>query len=217
MELEILLKMILAAVLGGVIGIQRQLSYKEAGLMANMLISLSCALMTTLAIYISGNSKPQAFAHSATIGHIFSALGLLGAGIIVKERLIIRGIGGAITILISGSIGIAVGSGFYLSAFMITIFILIGYLLLKRISPLLEQQGKTHTYVIATEENASTIIEIKKIIIDLGIHHINSSLRKSQDGYEIDIIVSTSQNKNKVLIDRMMQIPTVKEISSETL
>lgn len=217
MEFDIILKMLLAAVLGGIIGLERELSHKEGGLKVNILIAISSALLTVLSIKLTGDMQTQNAAASPMTGHIISALGLIGAAIIIKERFALQGIGTAAIIWSVGAIGIAVGSGYYLTAFAVTIFIIIGLTLLKRVSPLLEKQGKVYAYVISTEENATIIIEIKKIIMDLGIHHINSRLRKTREGYEIEFAVATSQTKNKAFIERVMQIPDVKEIISENL
>jgi putative Mg2+ transporter-C (MgtC) family protein len=217
MELEIILKMVLAAVLGGIIGLERELSHKEAGLRVHILIAMASALLTVLSLQVAGGTDTRAVATSPMTGHIISALGLLGAGIIIKERFALQGLSIAAVIWSVGAIGMAVGSGFYLTAFAITIFIVIVLTLLKRIAPLLEKQGKIHVYVISTEERAAIIIEIKKIIMDLGIHYQDAKLRKSREGYQIEVAVTTSQTKNKSFIERVMQIPDVKDITSENL
>ena len=209
--------MVLAAVLGGIIGLQRELSHKEGGLKVNILIAIGSALLTVLSIKLTGGGDVQTAAASPMTGHIITALGLLGAAVIIKERFAIQGVSTAAIIWSVGAVGITVGSGFYLSAFGVTIFILLVLTLLKHLSPVLEKQGKVYAYLISTEENAAVVIEIKKIIMDLGIQYINSRLRKVREGYEIEIAVATSQTKNKNFIERLMQIPDVKEITSENL
>ena len=217
MELEIILKMLLAAVLGGIIGLERELSHKEAGLRVHILIAMASALLTVLSLQVAGGTGSRAAVSSPMAGHIISALGLIGAGVIIKERFTLQGLSTAAVVWSVGAIGMAVGSGFYLTAFAVTIFILIALTLLKRIAPVLEKQGKIYAYVISTEERAAIIIEIKKIIMDLGIHYQDARLRKTREGYEIEIAVTTSQTKNKAFIERVMQIPDVKEITSENL
>jgi uncharacterized membrane protein YhiD involved in acid resistance len=112
-------------------------------------------------------------------------------------------------------VGMVVGSGYYLNAFLVTIFIVIGLTLVERLSRVLEKQGKIYIYVISTEDRAAVIIEVKKIITDLGIHYTDAHLLKNRDGYEIEIAITTSQQKSKSFIERVMQIPDVKEITSE--
>jgi putative Mg2+ transporter-C (MgtC) family protein len=208
MEIDIILKMLLAAVLGGIIGLEREISHKEAGLEVNVLIAMATALLTVL-------SSKATTAPSPITGHIIIALGLIGAGIIIKERFASRGIMSTAVVWSVGAIGIVVGSGYYLNAFLVTIFIVIGLTLVQRLSSVLEKQGKIYIYVISAEDRAAVIIEVKKIITDLGIHYTDAHLVKTREGYEIEIAVTTSQQKNKSFIDRVMQIPDVKEITSE--
>lgn len=210
MEIEIILKMLLAAVLGGIIGLEREISHKEAGLKVNVLIAMASALMTVISIKITSAASPMA-------GHIITALGIIGAAIIIKERFTPRGLTTTGVVWCVGAIGMVVGSGYYLTAFLVTIFIVIGLTLVQRLSFVLEKQSKIYIYVISTEDRAAVIIEVKKIITDLGIHYTDAHLIKTREGYEIEIAVTTSQQKNKSFIDRVMQIPDVKEITSEHL
>lgn len=210
MEIEIILKMLLAAVLGGIIGLEREISHKEAGLKVSVLIAMVSALLTVISIKTSTAASPMA-------GHIITALGIIGAAIIIKERFTPRGLTTTAVVWSVGAIGMVVGSGYYLTAFLVTIFIVIGLTLVQRLSSVLEKQSKIYIYVISTEDRAAVIIEVKKIITDLGIHYTDAHLVKTREGYEIEIAVITSQQKNKSFIDRVMQIPDVKEITSEHL
>ncbi len=217
MEIEIILKMLLAAVLGGIIGLEREITHKEGGLRVTVLVAVGSALMTALFIKLAGGAGTQAAAASPMIGHIISALGLIGAGIIIKEQFALHGITTAAIVWSTGAIGMIVGTGYYLTAFAAALFIVIGVLLLNRIASALEKHSNIYVYVITTEERASIIIEIKKIIVELGMQYISAHLKKNRGGCEIEIAVSTSQNKNKAFIERVMQIPDVKEITSENL
>lgn len=210
MEIDIILKMLLAAVLGGIIGLEREISHKQAGVKVSALVALSSALMTVLSIKTTAAASP-------ITGHIITALGLIGAAIIIKERFTLQGLTTTAVVWSVGAVGMVVGSGYYLTAFLVTIFIVIGLTLLQRLSSVLEKQGKIYIYVISTEDRAAVIIEVKKIITDLGIHYTDAHLRKTREGYEIEIAVTTSQQKNKSFIERVMQIPDVKEITSEHL
>jgi len=210
MEIDIILKMLLAAVLGGIIGLEGEISHKEAGLKVSVLIAMASALLTVLSIKTAAAASPMT-------GQIIIALGLIGAGIIIKERFASRGIMTTAVVWSVGAVGMVVGSGYYLNAFLVTIFIVLGLTLVQRLSSVLEKQGKIYIYVISTKERAAVIIEVKKIITDLGIHYTNAHLVKTRDGYEIEIAVTTSQQKNKSFIERVMQIPDVKEITTEHL
>jgi putative Mg2+ transporter-C (MgtC) family protein len=217
MGIEILLKILLAAVLGALIGLEREISHKEAGLKVNVLIAIGSTLITVLALQVTGNIESSSLSVSPVLAHLVSALGIIGAGVVIRERFTLHGLTSAATILAVGAIGMIVGSGYYLAAFGVTIF-LVGILIaLKKVSAILEKQGKLFAYVISTEERAAIILEIKKIVIELGLKYINANMRKTRDGYKIEMALHTSANKNKEFIERIMQLPDVKEINSENL
>lgn len=109
----------------------------------------------------------------------------------------------------------AIGFDFYLLAFttvLITIIssISITYLVKKT------KSSNLSVYIISIEENASTVVDIKKILIDLGIRFKNIKLAKSKNGYVIELFVNTSKNKSREFIERSMQLKGVVEMTSET-
>jgi putative Mg2+ transporter-C (MgtC) family protein len=217
MGIEIVLKVLLASVLGALVGLEREISHKEAGLKVNVLISIGSTLMTVIALQFSGNLNPSSLANSPLIAHLISALGIIGAGVVIRERFTFHGLTSAATILTVGAIGILVGSGYYLAAFGVTLFLLAVLTALKKVSTVLEKQGKLFAYVISTEERASIILEIKKIVFELDLKYINANMRKTGKGYKIEMALHTSYNKNKEFVERVMQLPDVKEINSENL
>lgn len=208
MGIEIILKLLLAAVLGALIGLEREISHKQAGLKANVLIAIGSTLMTVL--LIKTGQTPM-------LGHIVTALGIIGAGIVIKEQFAFHGLTSAATIWIVGAIGITIGTGQYLAAFGVAVFLVIILTALKFLSAAIDKHGKLHAYVISAEDRASVILDIKKVILDLGLKYIAANMRKTRDGYEIEIALHTSGTKNKEFIESVMQLPDVKEINSENL
>jgi putative Mg2+ transporter-C (MgtC) family protein len=219
MGIEIVLKMLLAGVLGGIVGLEREVSHKEAGLKVNVLIAVGSALLTSLSVELavagdSGNLNGNSF---QMLAHIITAIGLIGAAIVVRERFTAHGLTTAATVWTVGGVGILVGTGYYIAAFGAAIFIVIGLTALRLLTKSLDKQGRVYAYVISTEDRAAVIIEIKKVVMELGLKYMNATIRKLGDGYEIEMALHTSQTKNKVFVERVMQIPDVKEINSENL
>ncbi len=103
------LRLLLSAVLGGVIGLQRELSGKEAGLRTNMLICLGSALFTVLSIYAFSGSDPARIAAGIATG-----IGFIGAGVILhRGGGDVIGLTSAATIWVVAAIGMAAGAGMY--------------------------------------------------------------------------------------------------------
>lgn len=215
MELEIVLKIFLAALLGAMMGLEREIAKKESGLRTTILIAVGSALVTLLSIKtaeIWKNSDPATLASQLIV-----AAGLLGAATIIKERFTIQGITTAANILLVSAVGITVGMGYYMTAFVVTLMVLGIVWLLKYISRVLEHQRGMYPYIIITEDRASVLILVKKILTDLGIKYESARMKKSEKGFEIEIALVTSKNKNQAFLEKVMQVPGVKEVVNEHL
>jgi putative Mg2+ transporter-C (MgtC) family protein len=127
-EIEMLLRLVLAAVLGGVIGFQREWTGKEAGLRTNMLICLGSALFTVLSVYAFPGSDPSRIAAGIATG-----IGFIGAGVILhRSGGSVVGLTSAATIFAVAGIGMAAGTGRYWLSVGATL-ITLGVLLLPHI------------------------------------------------------------------------------------
>ena len=215
MELEILLKILLSAILGGIIGLEREMSHKEAGLRTNILIAVGSTLLTILSFkfaILAKNVDPSRIA-----AQIVTGIGFLGAGAIIQAKFSIHGLTTAASMWTVSAIGISVGSGYYLISFLITIFIIIILTFFKYISKIIEKQKKMFVYIIKIEDRASIFTEIKKIITELGINYTNADFYKYKEGIEIEILFTSSQNKNEKFLERTLQLKGVNKITNEKL
>jgi len=215
MELDILLKIFLAATLGGIIGLEREIHHKEAGLRTNILIAIGSTLLTVLSIKMAGYSAVSD--PTRITAQIVTGVGFLGAGAIIQARFAIHGLTTAATIWTVAGIGIAVGSGHYLISFFITLFILFILIFFKAIAHILEKQKKAFAYIIKTEDRASVLAEIKNIMTETGIRYMHTKLSKTKREYLLEIVLTTSDIKNKEFIEKVLQLRGVKEINSESL
>ena len=215
MEIELILKILLAAMLGGIIGLERELSHKEAGLRTNILIAIGSTLITILSFKIAALSKTADPARLTA--QIVSGIGFLGAGAIIQARFAVHGLTTAATIWTVAAIGIAVGSGFYLLAFLVAIFVVIVLTVFKLLLAYLEKHKQNFVYLIRTEEKASLLVDIRKALTELSIHYSSARLNRRDGGYEFEIIFITSENKNRDFLEKIMLIKGVKEVLSENL
>jgi len=122
-ELVIVMKIIIATLFGGVIGYEREISRKAAGLRTHILVCLGSTIFTILSL--------QAFPGADTsrvAAYIIAGIGFIGAGTVIQTREKIIGLTTAASLWITASIGMAVGSEFYILALIATI---ISYFTLK--------------------------------------------------------------------------------------
>ncbi len=117
------LRLIIATVLGGAIGLQRELSGKPAGLRTNLLICLGACLFTQLSIdlqHVLNLGDPARIA-----AQILPGIGFIGAGTIIQSRHVVHGLTSAATIWVVAGVGMAAGAGFERQAALGTVLILI--------------------------------------------------------------------------------------------
>ena len=118
---HVVLRLAVAAVLGGAIGVERELRDREAGIRTHLLVSLGSALFTIVSAYgfheflTSGASVVRADP-TRIAAQIVTGIGFLGAGAIIREGLSVRGLTTAATLWVVAAIGMACGAGWYWAA-----------------------------------------------------------------------------------------------------
>ncbi len=118
----ILLRLVLAAFLGGLIGLERQLRRKPAGIRTNMLICFGAALFTIISYEMAGTVGGD---HTRIAAQIIPGIGFIGAGVVIRDRGAVLGITSAATIFVMASIGMAVGAGMLATAIFATLMVLV--------------------------------------------------------------------------------------------
>ena len=129
LRLDLLVKLGLAVLLGGIIGFERELSGKPAGLRTNILICIGAALLMDVSIRIGIADGRRIGDPGRIAAQIVSGVGFLGAGTIMQARGMVTGLTSAATIWVVAAIGMAVGAGFYvegMEAGLLVTFVLAG-------------------------------------------------------------------------------------------
>jgi putative Mg2+ transporter-C (MgtC) family protein len=127
---EILLRIGLAAVLGGAIGLERELREREAGLRTHMLVSVGAALFTLVSAYAwtdwrFSSESGVVFDPTRIAAQVVTGVGFLGAGAIIRQGLSVRGLTTAATLWVVAAIGMATGAGYYAAAAITTVLVLV--------------------------------------------------------------------------------------------
>ena len=108
-ELDMVIRLVIAAFLGGVIGYERAHALKPAGIRTHLLVCVGAALFTIVSIYGFGeNSDPSRVAAGVVVG-----IGFLGAGTILRQEKAVVGLTTAATVWAVAGIGLAIGTGLY--------------------------------------------------------------------------------------------------------
>lgn len=113
-------RLLLAAILGGMIGLEREFKHRAAGLRTNMFICFGAAMFTLLSQRLAGIPSDAA----RIAAQIIPGIGFIGAGSILHTRGLTSGLTSAATIFVVASVGMAAGGGLYLTAFFATAIVL---------------------------------------------------------------------------------------------
>lgn len=116
-DIQVMIRLILSVLLSGLIGLERQLHRRTAGLRTHILVSLGSCLIMLTSLYVFDIYKNQVPLDPSRIAAgVITGIGFLGAGTIIRERERIRGLTTAASLWVVAGIGLAVGCGFYSAA-----------------------------------------------------------------------------------------------------
>ena len=121
--MELTIRLMLALLLGGAIGIEREYRAKEAGFRTHFLVALGSALFCLVSQFGFGVDLKDS---SRVAAQVVSGIGFLGAGTIIFQKNVVRGLTRAAGLWVSAAIGLACGTGMYLAAVLTTAMVLLG-------------------------------------------------------------------------------------------
>lgn len=141
-----LLRLVLAAVLGGVIGLEREIKHRPSGLRTNLFICVGAALFTLLSDALAVRYLGD---HTRIAAQIIPGIGFIGAGSILHNRdNLVTGLTSAATLFVVASVGKAVGGGLYVTAIFATALILLCLFLLGNAEQRLNLKLTVNTYEV---------------------------------------------------------------------
>lgn len=142
-DLEMAMRLLLTLTLSGLIGLERQVHRRDAGLRTHILVALGSCLIMLTSIYVFDIYKDAASLDPARIAAgVITGIGFLGAGAIIREPERVRGLTTAASLWIVAGIGLAVGIGFNKVAIYTTILVLIVLHFLRYVEGSLTKEGK---------------------------------------------------------------------------
>jgi putative Mg2+ transporter-C (MgtC) family protein len=178
---QLLLRLLLAAALGGMIGLEREHSGKPAGFRTNMLICLGAALITevSFSVAFTGNGDPGRIA-----AQIVSGIGFLGAGTILHARGSVYGLTTAATLWVVAAIGMAVGARNYLAAVIGTSLVMLALMLLGRVEDhLIPRKPADRNLDVTTRADGAIISAIEDSLRAAGYSLDTIKIEKNHEFY----------------------------------
>jgi len=186
------LRLVLAAVLGGIIGHERQSSHRPAGLRTHMLVAVGSALVMCTAQFL--NVAYPGLADPARLGaQVISGIGFLGAGTILREGFSVKGLTTAASLWAVSCIGLAVGIGFWPGAVIATVVM---YLTLNALNKMVKHYTKIRTIYIGVENEFSASEKVAETLRNCGAKLRQLEIILPEDA---EPSFQLNQNTNKIL------------------
>jgi len=131
---QIIIRLILSMLLGGLIGLERQIHRRTAGLRTHILVSLGSCLIMLTSLYVFDIYKDKVPLDPGRIAAgVITGIGFLGAGAIIRDREGVKGLTTAASLWVVAAIGLATGCGFYTASLVTTLLTLIVLFFLRYI------------------------------------------------------------------------------------
>jgi putative Mg2+ transporter-C (MgtC) family protein len=207
LKLATLGRLLLAALLGGAIGMERELSGKSAGLRTTLLICVGATLFTELSVRMASLGVEGGFrADPARLAaQIVPGIGFIGAGAILHGRGRVTGLTTAATLWVVTAIGIAVGSGAYVEAFGSTLMVLFALLLLVRFERWLEHKRTHRRYVAAVGVGRAAFEQLEKAVHDGKLEVRIEAIDRHDNVVEVTFRATGPRAEHDELFRRIME------------
>ena len=201
-----ILRLLTATVLGAVIGFEREYHAKEAGIRTHLLVALGACLFMILSVYgfdFMLDRDHVSFDPSRIASQVVTGIGFIGAGTIILQKQMVRGLTTAAGLWVTAAIGLACGNGMYIVAVVTTAVVLISLGLINLYLPYISQKERHITFLASDYAVMTEILErlrLEKITV------LNYEMHKSAE-----------ENNGKMLVTleiRMKRYDNAKGIAS---
>lgn len=204
-------RLIVATILGGAIGLERELKHRPAGLRTNMFICLGAAMFTILSDRFATQFGGD---HARIAAQIIPGIGFIGAGSILHERGSVTGLTTAATIFVVAGVGMAAGGGFYLFASFATILILMALYVLGFLEERLSLKSTLMSYDVVGD-NASDVLNAINTALERehhGLHGLNIS---EVNGHRrVQFTVAANARDHKMIVTELKRDQHISSVQS---
>ena len=190
--LTILFRLAMAGLLGSIIGVERSIHGRPAGLRTHLLVSVGSASFMILSILISTQAQQAGgemafFADPARIAaQVVTGIGFLGAGVIIKEGISVRGLTTAACLWATASIGMATGAGYFLMALAISFIALIGLVVFPKIEASYSKDCYFKLFI--TLENSADLDQLNLLLRQDYLQVRKQSLKRNYEKNTTDVV-----------------------------
>jgi putative Mg2+ transporter-C (MgtC) family protein len=198
-QADIVLRLGVALAAGVAIGFERSFHGRPAGMRTHALVCLASALLMLLTVYQAQWFPSQAetvrIDPTRMAQGVMTGIGFLGAGVIIKDGVAVRGLTTAASIWITSAIGILAGAGFFFPLLLVTLSTLFALSVLRRVEAVMPVFSYASHSIVLAIENQFKEKDLKDFLSALGfeLHHLSYHTRVSAKTVQYDMTIRTRQ------------------------
>jgi putative Mg2+ transporter-C (MgtC) family protein len=209
---EYVMRLVVALLIGGAIGLEREFKGKPAGMRTNMLICVGSCLVMIISIEIARTAARIADP-GRIAAQVVTGIGFLGAGTIIRSRFHIVGLTTAATIWALSALGLAIGAGYILLSVIVAFLITVTLVFIGFIEGKLEMKRSYHVVQVAIERGEGVIRDVMALFTVHGISSEALEIARGGDLWRVTFEYAASSEKHRELVERLSESPGVKGIT----
>jgi putative Mg2+ transporter-C (MgtC) family protein len=218
--MDSVLRLFVATLLGGAIGLERELKHRPSGLRTNLLICFGSAMFTLLS-YRLVEAFNSGVDPTRIAAQIIPGIGFIGAGSILRDKAGVSGLTSAATIFVVAGIGMAAGAGLYQTAFFSTLLVLACLLVLGRVETYYDLKPVLVSYDVISSQCESSepmIAELNRILDQIGtamqtVRIVNTGEKQCH----VQFSVETFRTQQQELVNRLKSLPLFTTVAATSL
>jgi putative Mg2+ transporter-C (MgtC) family protein len=208
-----LARLLLAAVLGAIIGVERELKRRPAGLRTNMFICFGSAMFTILSTQLAGEWGIGD--HTRIAAQIIPGIGFIGAGSILHAKGSVSGLTTAATLFVVASIGMASGGGLYLLAIFATMLLFLSLRVLGWVERQFNLKPLVMNYIIVAEKSADDLVgEVNSILEEQGKEMQGMHLSRTNGKERLAFTVDGTRSEHRELANRLRKSDDLRNLET---
>jgi putative Mg2+ transporter-C (MgtC) family protein len=206
---QTVLRLVLAAVLGGLIGLERETKRKPAGLRTNMFICFGAAMFTILSERLAADSMGD---HTRIAAQIIPGIGFIGAGSILHSRGNVTGLTTAATLFVVASIGMAAGGGLFLAAIFAAIVLLVALVFLGLLEERYHLKPSLNAFVVIGDSIQSMIDQVSSTLTDMDKSMQRVEINRMESLYRLRFVVDATKSEDARLLKLLRELPAIRTV-----
>jgi len=209
---EFILRLVVAGVLGGLIGFEREFRSKEAGVRTHFLVALGSALFMIISQYGFEGVQAGRLDVARVAAQVVSGIGFIGAGVIIFQKNALRGLTTAAGLWVTAAIGLACGAGMYVVSAVSTAMVLLVLEVMHYLLPQFGEKAITVTFTANSKEKLLEAIEyMKKQRIHVYSYAVSiESLSSGEPCYKAGVEIKVRSGDYVPVVNRLLDgIPGV--------